>query len=103
MRKMITLLLFMFCSFGLSAQTLNVKGVVKDANSGETLPGVSVVIKGTFVGVETDFDGVFKLSDVKVGSILVFNYLGMKPKEVVVILLKLMFFWKSQQNLLMRL
>ena len=84
MRKMITLLLFMFCSFGLSAQTLNVKGVVKDANSGETLPGVSVVIKGTFVGVETDFDGVFKLSDVKVGSILVFNYLGMKPKEVVV-------------------
>ncbi|MBT4414605.1 MAG: TonB-dependent receptor [Polaribacter sp.] len=84
MRKMITLLLFMFCSFGLSAQTLNVKGVVKDANSGETLPGVSVVIKGTFVGAETDFDGVFKLSDVKVGSILVFNYLGMKPKEVVV-------------------
>ncbi len=84
MRKMITLLLFMFCSFGLAAQTLNVKGVVKDANSGETLPGVSVVIKGTIVGAETDFDGVFNISNVEVGSILVFNYLGMKPKEIVV-------------------
>jgi TonB-linked SusC/RagA family outer membrane protein len=84
MRKMIALLFFTFCGFGLSAQTLNVKGVVKDKNSGETLPGVSVVMKGTVVGAETDFDGVFNISNVKVGSILVFNYLGMKPKEVVV-------------------
>lgn len=81
---MITGLLFIFCSFGLAAQTLDVKGVVKDTNSGETLPGVSVVIKGTTIGTETDFDGLFMLSNVKKGSILVFNYLGMKPKEVVV-------------------
>ena len=84
MKKMITGLLFIFCSFGLAAQTLNVKGVVKDANSGETLPGVSVVIKGTTIGTETDFDGLFMLSNVKKGAILVFNYLGMKSKEVVV-------------------
>jgi TonB-linked SusC/RagA family outer membrane protein len=84
MKKMITGLLFIFCSFGLAAQTLDVKGVVKDTNSGETLPGVSVVIKGTTIGTETDFDGLFMLSNVKKGSILVFNYLGMKPKEVVV-------------------
>jgi len=84
MKKMITGLLFIFCSFGLSAQTLNVKGIVKDTNSGETLPGVSVVIKGTTIGTETDFDGLFMLSNVKKGAILVFNYLGMKSKEVVV-------------------
>ncbi len=84
MRKMITLLLFMFTGFCFTAQTLNVKGVVKDANSGETLPGVSVVIKGTIIGAETDFDGIYNLSNVKKGAILVFNYLGMKPKEVVV-------------------
>jgi TonB-linked SusC/RagA family outer membrane protein len=84
MKKMITGLLFIFCSFGLAAQTLNIKGVVKDINSGETLPGVSVVIKGTTIGTETDFDGLFMLSNVKKGAILVFNYLGMKSKEVVV-------------------
>lgn len=84
MRKKIVLLLFMFVSFWLTAQTLNVKGVVKDAKTGETLPGVSVVIKGTTIGAETDFDGIYSLSNVKKGSILVFNYLGMKAKEVVV-------------------
>ena len=84
MRKMIALLLFMFTSLCFTAQTLNVKGVVKDANSGETLPGVSVVIKGTTIGAETDFDGIYNLSNVKKGAILVFNYLGMKPKEVIV-------------------
>ena len=84
MRKMIALLFFMFFGFGLTAQTLNVKGVVKDINSGETLPGVSVVIKGTTIGTETDFDGIYNLSNVKKGSVLVFKYLGMKPKEAVV-------------------
>jgi TonB-linked SusC/RagA family outer membrane protein len=84
MRKIIALLFFMFCGFGLAAQTINVKGIVKDINSGETLPGVSVVIKGTTIGTETDFDGVYNLSNVKNGSVLVFKYLGMKPKEVIV-------------------
>jgi TonB-linked SusC/RagA family outer membrane protein len=84
MRKIIALLFFMFCGFGFTAQTINVKGVVKDINSGDTLPGVSVVIKGTTIGAETDFYGVYTLSNVKKGSVLVFKYLGMKPKEVVV-------------------
>lgn len=84
MRKKITFLLFALSTVVAVAQTLNVKGVVKDAVSGETLPGVSVVIKGTTTGTETDFDGIFNLSNVKKGATLVFNYLGKKPKEVVV-------------------
>lgn len=86
MRKKITFLLFALSTVVAVAQTLNVKGVVKDAVSGETLPGVSVVIKGTTTGTETDFDGIFNLSNVKKGATLVFNYLGKKPKEVVVTL-----------------
>ena len=84
MRKKITFLLFALSTMFAFSQTLNVKGVVKDAVSGETLPGVSVVIKGTTIGTETDFDGVFNLANVKQGAILVFNYLGKKPKEIVV-------------------
>ncbi|WP_339659682.1 TonB-dependent receptor [uncultured Polaribacter sp.] len=83
MRKKVTLLLFMFIGFGISAQTLNVKGVVKDAN-GYQLPGVSIIIKGTTTGTQTDFDGLYSLSKVKKGAVLVFNYLGYKKKEIIV-------------------
>lgn len=60
------------------------KGVVKDKATGETLPGVSVVVKGTTNGDSTDFDGVFTLSNVKTGDVLVFTYLGFAEKEVTV-------------------
>ena len=78
----ITLLLLLF-SVAFFGQDINVKGVVKDAATGETLPGVSVVVKGTSVGTETDFDGMYQLKNVKKGSILIFSYLGMQTKEVV--------------------
>ena len=84
MRKKITFLLFALSTMIAFSQTFNVKGVVKDAVSGETLPGVSVVIKGTSIGTETNFDGVFNLVNVKQGATLVFNYLGKNTKEVVV-------------------
>jgi TonB-linked SusC/RagA family outer membrane protein len=84
MNKKITLLLFVFMTFLASAQTINVKGVVTDAATGEVLPGVSILIKGTTVGTQTDFDGNYNLKNVNRGSILVFNYLGYKVKEVAV-------------------
>lgn len=84
MSKKTTLLLFMFISFWAKAQTINVKGVVKDASTGDVLPGVSIVIKGTITGTETDFDGLYSLSKVEKGAVLVYNYLGYKIKEVIV-------------------
>jgi len=84
MRKKITLLLFTFITVLASAQTINVKGVVKDAISGEVLPGVSISVKGTTFGTETDFDGLYNLPKISKGSVLVFNYLGYKKKEVIV-------------------
>ncbi|MGK0453539.1 MAG: TonB-linked SusC/RagA family outer membrane protein [Paraglaciecola sp.] len=84
MRKKIMLLLFALVSVLASAQTVNVKGVVKDGGSGDLLPGVSITIKGTIRGTETDFDGLFNLTKVQKGAVLVFNYLGYKQKEVTV-------------------
>jgi hypothetical protein len=84
MIKKVTLLCLLIFSFTASAQTINVKGTVKDAKTGDPLPGVSILIKGTNIGYQTDFDGFYSLSNVKEGAVLVFNYLGMKPKEVVV-------------------
>lgn len=83
MRKQITLLFFILIGFCVSAQTVNVKGVVKDATTGEVLPGVSVIIKGTTIGTESDFDGMYNLQKVNSSAILVFRYLGYKQKEVI--------------------
>ena len=83
MKKGTITLLLMFFSLAFFAQEIDVKGVVKDAATGETLPGVSVVVKGTTVGTETDFDGAYQLKKVKRGAVLVFSYLGMQTKEVV--------------------
>jgi len=68
--------------FSLAVNAQNVRGVVSDESGG--LPGVSVIIKGTTKGVETDFDGNYNLTDVKKTDVLVFSSLGFKTKEEIV-------------------
>ena len=60
------------------AQTKTITGTVSDASG--SLPGVSVVIKGTTTGTETDFDGKYSIS-AKPGDVLQFRYLGYKTAE----------------------
>ncbi len=82
MKKFKLLLIgILFSSFTMVAQQ-SVKGVVKEDTSGEPLPGVSVLVKGTTKGTQTDFDGNFTINNVKTGDILVFQYLGYSNKEV---------------------
>ncbi len=64
----------------LRAQEIAVTGEVHD-NEGETLPGVSVVAKGTIHGTVTDIDGNFKLA-VTSGTTLVFSYVGYQTLEI---------------------
>ncbi|WP_170123350.1 SusC/RagA family TonB-linked outer membrane protein [Pedobacter nutrimenti] len=59
-----------------------VQGTVKD-NTGTTLIGVTVVVKGTKNGTQTDTNGKFSLM-AKPGDVLVFSYLGYTSQEVVV-------------------
>ncbi|MDG1037446.1 MAG: SusC/RagA family TonB-linked outer membrane protein [Polaribacter sp.] len=85
MKKFKSLLIgiLLSCTFTMFAQQ-TVKGVVKEQPSGEPLPGVSVLVKGTSNGVQTDFDGNFTLEKVKTGDILLFQYLGYANKEVII-------------------
>ena len=64
-------------------EPMNVKGRVTDGQ-GESLPGVTVVVKGTNVGTITDSDGNYLLNEVKSDAILVFSFVGMKNIEVAV-------------------
>ena len=83
MRRLMLVIALTFSSMFLYAQTFNVKGVVTDV-TGETLPGVNVIVKNSSKGDVTDFDGNYKISAVPKGAILVFSYLGFTTKEVVV-------------------
>ena len=72
------ILLFSQFIFG---QTTIVSGIVSD-NTGP-IPGVSVVIKSSNKGTQTDFDGNYKIQ-VNKGEVLVFRYLGLQTAEKIV-------------------
>ena len=67
----------------LQARAVEVKGTVTD-ESGEPLPGVSILEKGTTNGTVTDLDGQFTLSVASSESVLVFSFIGMESQERVV-------------------
>ena len=84
MRKLIILITFLSVGNIFYAQNLNISGTVTDVVTGETLPGVNVIVKNSSKGDVTDFDGNYKISEVPKGSILVFSYLGYQTKELLV-------------------
>lgn len=75
-----TLLLFMammlLSSVAFAQSKGNLRGIVKD-NTGDGLPGASVVVKGTTLGVATDLNGNYSLQGIPVGEVVIeVNYLG---------------------------
>ncbi|MDX9883884.1 MAG: TonB-dependent receptor [Prolixibacteraceae bacterium] len=64
-----------------AGQQKTVSGKVTDS-SGQPLPGVSVVVKGTTTGTITDFDGKYTLANVPADATLVFSFVGMKTQEI---------------------
>ena len=60
-----------------------ISGTVTD-HSGASLPGVSIIVKGTSTGIVSDMNGKYSLS-VPIGVWLVFSYVGMATQERIVI------------------
>lgn len=79
------LLIAILLSMGtrLFAQETKVSGKVTDETTGEPIPGVSVVEKGTINGTATDIDGQFSIA-IRKGSTLVFSFVGYSTFETVV-------------------
>ena len=80
-KSVIMLLLFFSSIVGLQAQEKTVTGQVTDSSG--PLPGVSIVLKGTSTGTETDFDGNYTIK-AQQGTVLVFSFLGMQTVEKIV-------------------
>lgn len=89
-RRVSMLILIAFYCFFLSGRyisaqnsqgLLNVTGKVLDS-TGEPLPGVTILVKGTTNGTISDVDGKYTLETVQGNSTILFSFIGMKSQEV---------------------
>ncbi|BAX79465.1 SusC/RagA family TonB-linked outer membrane protein [Labilibaculum antarcticum] len=83
MKKSLFSMLILF-AIGLQsvlAQSREVSGMVTSADDGLSIPGVSVIVKGTTLGTTTDLEGNYSLNVPADGKVLVFSFVGMTMQE----------------------
>ncbi|MBS2210167.1 TonB-dependent receptor [Carboxylicivirga mesophila] len=68
----------------LQAQSRTITGTVTNKDDGFTMPGVSVLVKGTTIGTVTNIDGQYNLSVPADAGTLVFSFIGMSSQEQVI-------------------
>ncbi|HWB64756.1 MAG TPA: carboxypeptidase-like regulatory domain-containing protein, partial [Chitinophagales bacterium] len=74
-----------FTAILLNAQTGAVTGKVTDQKTGEALMGVVVMVDSTSNGAVTDADGLYRIEDVKYGTVkLVFKFISYATKQATV-------------------
>ncbi|WP_341216955.1 SusC/RagA family TonB-linked outer membrane protein, partial [uncultured Wocania sp.] len=86
MKLKLTWLLTLIMAFSIqfsNAQEKSISGEVTSSVDGLPLPGVSVIVKGTTRGAQTDFDGKYTIK-ASVGEILVFSFVGMKNAQATI-------------------
>lgn len=81
LRRLGMLLVSLLFVMSMTAQNISVKGVVKDAGTGETIIGANVVVQGTTNGTITDANGNFTLT-VPAKATLNVSYIGYQTVEV---------------------
>jgi len=68
----------------LVAQEKTISGIVTSSDDGLTIPGVTVIVKGTSTGTTTGIDGDFLLNNINPSDTLIFSFIGMASQEIVV-------------------
>jgi TonB-linked SusC/RagA family outer membrane protein len=83
--KKILMLFGLMLVMGISVygQQIRISGTVTDGSDGSTLPGVTVLVKGTTTGTTTDMNGRYELNT-SADAVLVFTFIGMVNEEVAV-------------------
>jgi TonB-dependent starch-binding outer membrane protein SusC len=82
-RIMVLSCLLMFSGIlSMSGQGFRVTGTVSDSRSGELLPGVNIVEKGTTTGVVTNVDGNYTITVSGPQAVLVYSFIGFVTEEI---------------------
>jgi TonB-linked SusC/RagA family outer membrane protein len=82
--KILILVLLLGASNALSGadpQQRTVSGTVTDASTGDLMPGVNVIIKGTVLGALTGLDGKYSLTVSDPNAVLIFSFIGYNTLE----------------------
>jgi TonB-linked SusC/RagA family outer membrane protein len=82
-KKMYIILIVLVTSFATVLAQVKVSGTIKDSD-GNALPGVSVVVKGTTTGTNSNTNGSYTITAPSASSTLVFSFVGMTSTEQVV-------------------
>jgi len=80
-RSTIALYLLLLISSPLFAQSVSVSGTILD-ETGQPLPGVSILERGTTNGTTTDPNGKYSIEVTGSGSVLVFSFIGYETQEI---------------------
>ncbi len=83
MRVILTCLMIVLAGAAAFAQNITVRGMVKDANTGEGIPYASVQVKGTMTGTATDGDGSYTIV-APMNATLVFSSIGYVTQETAI-------------------
>ncbi|MBK8946882.1 MAG: TonB-dependent receptor [Ignavibacteriae bacterium] len=77
-------MIYLFVTFGvINAQSGGLRGVVKDIQTKDALPGANIIIVGTSIGAATDVEGKFLLRNVTPGQYRIkATYVGYDAKEM---------------------
>ncbi len=86
MKRVLHVLLFLFIVGvgAMSAQTQTITGTVTDAADGSSIPGATIMVKGTTIGTITMFDGTYTLEVPSDAEILQYSFVGMKSQEITI-------------------
>jgi TonB-linked SusC/RagA family outer membrane protein len=76
--------LFLITGSIVMAQTVQISGAVTSSQDGLEVPGVSVIVKGTTLGIITGADGKYVLSVPTTTQTLVFSFIGFRTQEVAI-------------------
>ena len=79
---LISTIFVLLCTFANANVQQQVTGTISDSETGETLPGVSVLVRGTTTGTTTDIEGQYSLSVPDENVVLVFSFVGYNTLEV---------------------
>jgi TonB-linked SusC/RagA family outer membrane protein len=80
-RRILSVALLFVLTTGMAFAQKSISGKVKD-ESGASVPGVSVVVKGSTIGTITDIDGMYRLSVTANAQALSFSFIGMVSVEI---------------------
>lgn len=85
MKRTVLLGILLLLAGIVAGQSTRVRGKITDAKTGEVLPLVNVIFKGTTIGVTSDFDGLYAIETREPVTELQVSFVGYEPQTVKII------------------